>query len=185
MSDYSTLHLYINLSKRTALLLLFCISMTQWVLQLRAKLTLRWVGNGPLPFFCENKMCTFKRQGLDVHNCILTLYSDCVEHVFQQVIIMFSVILIYGHAVVRGPHEHRGQANLCMFNSIICMLCKACFLMFKHWFCWKYQYNKYMFNSIDIYRFIPVSGCVYIDLVHCFSRVPFMLSRRRWLCSNN
>jgi hypothetical protein len=25
-----------------------------------------------------------------------------------------------------------------------------------------YQYNKYMFNFIDIYRFIPVSGCVCI-----------------------
>ena len=23
-----------------------------------------------------------------------------------------------------------------------------------------YQYNKYMFNFIDIYSFIPVSGCV-------------------------
>ena len=34
------------------------------------------------------------------------------------------------------------------------------FLMFKHWFCWKYQYNKYMFNFIDLYSFIPVSGCV-------------------------
>jgi len=31
------------------------------------------------------------------------LYSDCVEHVFQQVLIMFSVVLIYGHAVVRVP----------------------------------------------------------------------------------
>ena len=32
--------------------------------------------------------------------------------------------------------------------------------MFKHWFWWKYQYNKYMFNFIDIYSFIPVSSCV-------------------------
>ena len=24
------------------------------------------------------------------------------------------------------------------------------FLMIKNWFCWKYQYNKYMFISIDI-----------------------------------
>jgi hypothetical protein len=30
----------------------------------------------------------------------------------------------------------------------------------KHWFCLKYQYNKYMFNFIDIYSFIPVSDCV-------------------------
>jgi hypothetical protein len=27
-------------------------------------------------------------------------------------------------------------------------------------FCWKYQYNKYMFNFIDIYSFIPVSSCL-------------------------
>jgi len=25
----------------------------------------------------------------------------------------------------------------------------ACYLMFKRWFCWKCQYNKYMFNFID------------------------------------
>ena len=40
------------------------------------------------------------------------------------------------------------------------MLYTACFLMFKHWFCWKYQYNKYMFNFIDIYSFIPVIGYI-------------------------
>ena len=34
------------------------------------------------------------------------------------------------------------------------------FLMFKHWFCWKYKYNKYVFNIIDIYSFISVCGCV-------------------------
>ena len=178
MRDYSTLHLYINLSKRTALLLLFCISMTQWVLQLRAKLTLRWVGNGPLPFFCKNKMCTFKRQGLDV---VFRLCRTCIPTGTNYVQCRLNIWT----RSCTGAHEHRGQANLCMFNSIICMLCTACFLMFKHWFCWKYQYNKYMFNSIDIYHFIPVSGCVYIDPVHCFSRVPCMLSRRRWLCSSN
>ena len=60
-------------------------------------------------------------------------------------------------AVARGPH-----ANLCM-------LCIACFLMFKRWFCWKYKYNKYMFNFIEIYSFIPVSGCVGMGPVHCFA----------------
>ena len=28
--------------------------------------------------------------------------------------------------------------------------------MFKHCFFWKYQYNKYMFNFIHIYSFIPM-----------------------------
>jgi hypothetical protein len=32
------------------------------------------------------------------------------------------------------------------------------FLRFKHWFWWKNRYNKYMFNFIDIYIFILVSG---------------------------
>ena len=45
------------------------------------------------------------------------------------------------------------------------MLIYACcvrhvFLMFKHWFCWRYQYNKYMFNVINIYSCITVSSCV-------------------------
>ena len=37
------------------------------------------------------------------------------------------------------------------------------FIMFKHWFCRKYHYNKYMFNFIHIYSFIPVSGFAGID----------------------
>ena len=44
------------------------------------------------------------------------------------------------------------------------------FLMFKQWFCWKYQYNKYMINFIDIYIFIPVSGCVGRATMHCFAQ---------------
>ena len=60
-----------------------------------------------------------------------------------------------------GPHEYRGleaHGNLC--------------ILFKHWFRWKYQYNKYMFNFIDIFSFIPVSGCVVQPgaPVHCFAR---------------
>ena len=34
------------------------------------------------------------------------------------------------------------------------------FLMLKNLFYWKYQYNKYIFNFINIYSVIPVSGCV-------------------------
>ena len=56
-------------------------------------------------------------------------------------------------AVAMGPHKHRAHANLGMF-------CMTCFLMFKHWFCWKYHYNKYMLISSTIYISIPVSGCV-------------------------
>ena len=34
-----------------------------------------------------------------------------------------------------------------MLNYVCCL--QPIFLMFKHWFCWKYQYHKYMFNFID------------------------------------
>ena len=43
------------------------------------------------------------------------------------------------------------------------------FLIFKYWLCWKYQYNKYMFNFIDIYIFNSVSGCVGRAPVPCFA----------------
>ena len=55
----------------------------------------------------------------------------------------------------------RGLCGLVLKGSCLqaqractCMLCSACFLMFKHWFCWKYQYNKYMINFIDHLHFI-------------------------------
>jgi hypothetical protein len=43
------------------------------------------------------------------------------------------------------------------------------FLMFKHWFCWKYQYNKYMFYFIDhLHLFVVVwvekrLVCIYMN----------------------
>jgi hypothetical protein len=45
-----------------------------------------------------------------------------------------------------------------MLIYVCCVL--YVFLRFKHWLCWKYQYNLYMFNCICIYSFIPMSGCV-------------------------
>ena len=61
------------------------------------------------------------------------------------------------------------------------MLCIACFLMFKHWCCWKYQYNKHTCLILStIYIFIPVSVCVGRGPVHFFSRGPTMLLR--WPC---
>ena len=32
--------------------------------------------------------------------------------------------------------------------------------MFKHRFVWKYLYNNYIFNLIDIYIYIPANGCI-------------------------
>ena len=61
-------------------------------------------------------------------------------------------------AVAWGSHDHR-----CPCYSMYVVF--HMFLMFKHWFCWIYQYNKFMFNFIDIYSFIPVSGCVGIIII--------------------
>ena len=41
-----------------------------------------------------------------------------------------------------------------------------------------YQYNKYMFNFIDIYSFIPVSGCVGMGSGARFARGLLFLLRR-------
>jgi len=38
------------------------------------------------------------------------------------------------------------------------------FLMFKLWFCWKYQYNKYMFNFIDNFHWY---SCEWLCFVRC------------------
>jgi hypothetical protein len=54
------------------------------------------------------------------------------------------------------------------------------FFMFKHWFCWKYQYNKYMFKFIDIYSFIPVSACVGSAPSALLYPDPIMLLRRQY-----
>jgi hypothetical protein len=71
----------------------------------------------------------------------------------SELVPIHRVVLMHGHT----GHEHRAHANLCI-------LCKAYFLMLKHWFCRKYQYNKFMVNFIDIYIFIPVSCCIGFDL---------------------
>ena len=79
-----------------------------------------------------------------------------------------TTLVVIGSAVL--THGHAGQLPGAPDRANLCMLCTACFfLMFKHWFCWKYQYNKYMFNFIDTHSFILVSGCVDTDPPgHCF-----------------
>ena len=67
-----------------------------------------------------------------------------------------AVLNAWAHwAVARGPHENRGHMPI-----YVCSVQHVFLFLFKLLFCWKYQYNKYMFNFIDIYIFIPVSGCV-------------------------
>ena len=86
------------------------------------------------------------------------------------------------------PSERMGKKGSCAgspwakwAHSNLGMLCMACYLMFKHLIVyWKYQYNKYMFNFIDLFIFIPASGCVGRTPVHCFAWGPIMLLRQPW-----
>jgi len=64
-----------------------------------------------------------------------------------------SVVLTHGHT----------RQLLCDLTSIgthANMYVVYMFLMFKHSLFLMYQHNKYMFNFIDIYIILPVSGCV-------------------------
>jgi hypothetical protein len=60
-------------------------------------------------------------------------------------------------------------------HTNLCMLYTASFLMFKHWFCWKYQYKKYIFNFID-----HVSVCIDRGLSALLWPGPILLIRRPW-----
>jgi hypothetical protein len=93
----------------------------------------------------------------------------------------------YKHALFQSScpaaHELRGP----MLIYVCCVL--YVFLMFKHWLCWKYQYNIYKFNFIYIYSFIPMSGCVGRLNTH-LSYIPSMLMlkmhRPHWMqCDDN
>jgi hypothetical protein len=90
---------------------------------------------------------------------------------------IYSVVLTLGQAgQFAGAQWAQGP------DPNLCMLCTAWLLMLKHWFCWTYQYNKYMFNFIDNYSFIHASSCLGIwAQVHCFARGPIMQLRWPWL----
>jgi hypothetical protein len=59
------------------------------------------------------------------------------------------------------PSQHMGTLSSCPGAPLAQEHHVNLYGMFIHWFCWKYQYNKYMFKFID--SFIPVSGCVGMD----------------------
>ena len=65
-----------------------------------------------------------------------------------------SVVLTHGHTgqFLCDPTNIGTHANVYVVYNI--------FLMFKHSLFLKYQHNKYMFNLIDIYIILHVSGCV-------------------------
>jgi hypothetical protein len=80
-------------------------------------------------------------------------------------------------AVALGPTSIVAHANLQKCNMYVVF---GMFLMSKHWIGWMYQYNKYMFNFIHIYIFIPVSGCV--DKGSCALLCPGPMMLLRWPC---
>ena len=107
-------------------------------------------------------------QQISVSSILLCLTHYCVQQfTVSSKILCLHLLLIYDCSTC--PNDHR--------NPMLFYVC-CVFLMFKHWFCWMYQDNKYMFNFIDIYIFIPVSGCLGRAQVNCFGRGLMMLLRR-------
>jgi len=82
--------------------------------------------------------------------------TEMVLKVALNTITLTSVVLAHGH-VGKFPGAPTGIWVPCLSAYV--------FLMLKHWFCWKYQYNTciYMFNSIDHLHFCSrewlCSGC--------------------------
>jgi CDP-diglyceride synthetase len=56
-------------------------------------------------------------------------------------------------------------------HTNLCMLYTAWYLMLKYWFCWKYQYKKYMFNFIDHLQFY---------FCECFSHTTYLSILRQY-----
>ena len=71
-----------------------------------------------------------------------------------------------------GAHEHRA-----MLIYVCCVL--YVFLWFKHWLCWKYQYNIYICLISYTFTVLFLWVVVYVWApVHFFFRGPVMLLRR-------
>ena len=88
-----------------------------------------------------------------------------------------SAVLTHGHVgqFAWGPTSIGLRANLHVY---ICMLCTACFFMFKHRFCWKYKYYKYMFIVYQHLHFYSFKWLCRQSPVHCFTLGPIMLLRQ-------
>ena len=95
---------------------------------------------------------------------------------------MCSWTVINYKTIKRRVHKsNRRDWLTSIFKYNLCMLCTACFLMFKDWICWKYQYNKYMLilsTITDLFLWV-------VMYVHCFTRGPLMLLKRPWGVKGN
>jgi hypothetical protein len=139
---------------------ILCMLCTAWV---------RWkVAQGPHAILCM--LCTAWGHWKVAQGPPMLFYVCCVQHG-------------YAGKLSRGPSCYfmyvvysMGMLESCPGapHAILCMLCTAwvrwkvaqgppmlfyvccvqhVFLMFKHWFCWKYPSNKYMLNSTWEYTF--------------------------------
>ena len=93
-----------------------------------------------------------------------TQVSCCSPSIKQPSLTISAVFTDGRHAehFARVPREHRSPLLVCV---------RHVFLMFKHEFCWKYQYNKYMFNFIDHLHFYSCKRlCRQGPPVRCFAR---------------
>jgi hypothetical protein len=78
------------------------------------------------------------------HCAMYSMQHYVIKFVISITVTVRSVVLCVGTmgSCPGVPRAKEPHTNLCMMYT-------AWFLMFKHWFCWKYQYKKYMFNCID------------------------------------
>jgi hypothetical protein len=110
----------------------------------------------PVNTYIYTYLCTYQNKGTNIIPFLFTyLFSikclyyfisfSLITHVYPiRVYIRSTPVSSKRMGTLRSylgsPRAYGPHANLFI-------LCTASFLMFKHWFCWKY--NKYMFNFID------------------------------------
>ena len=84
---------------------------------------------------------------------LVILYPSQISNWLYIVIckIKYEASLV-GNTIHPVPSKRIGTLSSCTRtpwaygpHANVCMLCIDCFLMFKHWFCWKYQCNKYIY----------------------------------------
>jgi hypothetical protein len=103
-------------------------------------------------------------------NFLIRLIESLIKHVHC---ILFIYVLIISAVLTHGSAgQLAGGSTSIGAHAILCMLCTACFLMFKHWFCCKYQYNKYIF-----FRHLQFYSCEWLPSTLLFPG-PIMMLRR-------
>ena len=134
-------------------------------------------------FFCPQKWVIFHR---NKRKCVCVavgsgfFWHSAPTHTWKRRD-MHMILSSYAPDISAvGTHGHVGQFPGGLTSIVVTcyFMCVGygMFLMFKHWFCWKCQHNKYMFNFIDHLHFYT---CKWLWAPgHWFSWGPIMLLRR-------